>query len=209
MRSTRLPLTLPSTQVTNFRLLLCAFLLLSLLRDLLFAYLACKKTSDSSADCIPILNHRIFDYFCAPATNGQRGCGTCSEARRCTWYLMSAANLSAAPPQQRALSAQGYRHHSRAASSPGPRSASHPHPTAQSYPTRQPAKSPAVQHAEVVGIPTATPSQDGKQNGEDSQLGYPSEQLKMADFELMKTLGTGTNTLAARSYDTVPNLTLL
>ena len=122
---------------------------------------------------------------------------------------MSAANLSAAPPQQRALSAQGYRQHSRAASSPGPRSASHPHPTAQSYATRQQAKSPIAQHAGVVGVPNATLSPDDKQNGEDSQLGYPSEQLKMADFELMKTLGTGTKTRAARSFDTVPDLTFL
>lgn len=106
---------------------------------------------------------------------------------------MSAANLSA-PPQQRALSAQGHRQHSRAASSSGPRSASHPHPTAQSYPTRQQAKSPIAQHTEVVDVPIATPAQVDQQNGEDSQPGYSPEQLKIVDFELIKTLGTGTNT---------------
>lgn len=107
---------------------------------------------------------------------------------------MSAANLSAAPPQQRALSAQGYRQHSRATSSPGPRSASHPHPTAQSYPTRQQAKIPIAQHAEVFSVVDAASAQVDNQNGEQIRQGCDSEQLKVEDFELMKTLGTGTDT---------------
>lgn len=112
---------------------------------------------------------------------------------------MSAANLSAAPPQPRALSAQGYRQHSRAASSPGPRSASHPHPTGQSHPTRQHAKSPIAQQTEVISVPEAAPIHDDKQNGEDTDLGCPSKQFKVADFDLMKTLGTGIYTCAERS----------
>jgi hypothetical protein len=117
---------------------------------------------------------------------------------------MSAANLSAAPPQPRALSAQGYRQHSRAASSPGPRSASHPHPTSQSHPTRQHAKSPIAQQTEVISVPDAASNPDEKQNGEDSDLLYPSKQLKIADFDLMKTLGTGIYTLAERSFSIAP-----
>jgi hypothetical protein len=107
---------------------------------------------------------------------------------------MSAANLSAAPhaPQQRALSAQGYRQHLRATSSAGPRSASHPHPTSHSYETKQPAKSPIAQHEEIASAPGASTSQ---QNGQDcgKELGYASEQLQVEDFDLVKTLGTGTS----------------
>ena len=103
---------------------------------------------------------------------------------------MSAANLSAAP-QQRALSAQGYRQNLRAASSPGPRSASHPHPTSQSYPPRELAKSPVTQDAEVVDVPVSSSSQGHRQEDESKDRGYASQQLKVTDFDLMKTLGTG------------------
>lgn len=117
---------------------------------------------------------------------------------------MSAANLNAAPhaPQQRALSAQGYRQHLRATSSPGPRSASHPHPTSQSYETRLRAKSPIAQYTEIV---SARETSTSRQNGQDAgkQLEYASEQLKVEDFDLMKTLGTGTYQLYSVSNESL------
>jgi hypothetical protein len=104
---------------------------------------------------------------------------------------MSTVTLRPSSRQQRASSAQNHR---QLLSPASPRSASNPHPTRQASspaPTRQEEKNFVIANYEIaVGHQTVPPEQIA-QDFEDKQLGFSAQQLRLEDFELMKTLGTG------------------
>ncbi|KIW75452.1 hypothetical protein Z517_10193 [Fonsecaea pedrosoi CBS 271.37] len=93
------------------------------------------------------------------------------------------------PPPQRAASAQGHRQYLRTSNPQNARSASHPHPSRQ-YDKDQSQKhgdpTPAREDGEVM-----SPEEVSKLP-EEKKLGQSSRTLKVTDFELMRTLGTGT-----------------
>ncbi|OAL33952.1 hypothetical protein AYO20_06787 [Fonsecaea nubica] len=93
------------------------------------------------------------------------------------------------PPPQRAASAQGHRQYLRTSNPQNARSASHPHPSRQ-YDKDQSQKhgdpTPAREEGEVM-----SPEEVSKLP-EEKKLGQSSRTLKVTDFELMRTLGTGT-----------------
>ena len=103
---------------------------------------------------------------------------------------MSTAATLQSPEQQRpprAASAQGHRQYLRSRSNPTQslRSASHPHPS------RQHEKEVVLQHVEAVENKEVLPPEEISKDPEIKQLGSSSSHLKVSDFELMRTLGTG------------------
>ncbi|RMZ79006.1 hypothetical protein DV737_g3622, partial [Chaetothyriales sp. CBS 132003] len=103
---------------------------------------------------------------------------------------MSTATLQT-PEQQRpprAASAQGHRQYLRSQSSPAysTRSASHPHAS------RTQEREIVFKHGETNANKEAPPPEGIGQEPEKKQLGLSSSNLQVTDFELMKTLGTGT-----------------
>jgi hypothetical protein len=105
---------------------------------------------------------------------------------------MSTVTLRPSSQQQRASSAQNHR---QLLSPVSPRSSSNPHPTRQGSnpgPTRQEEKNFVIANYEVaVGHETVSAEQIAH-DPQDKQLGFSSQHLGVQDFELMKTLGTGT-----------------
>jgi hypothetical protein len=105
---------------------------------------------------------------------------------------MSTATLQT-PEQQRpsrAASAQGHRQFLRTRSNPQQsqtgRSASHPHPS-----SRQHEKEAILKHAEAVQNKEVLPHDQIAADPVNKKLGTSSQHLKVEDFELMRTLGTG------------------
>lgn len=102
---------------------------------------------------------------------------------------MSTATLQT-PEQQRpprAASAQGHRQFLRSRSNPqtSTRSASHPHSSSRQY-----EKDAILKHADSKNKEVLSPDQI-TQDPEHKKLGLSSDHLKVTDFELMRTLGTG------------------
>ncbi|KAK5064946.1 hypothetical protein LTR84_000780 [Exophiala bonariae] len=102
---------------------------------------------------------------------------------------MSTATLqpSQQQPPPRAASAQGHRQSYLRTSNPNnARSASHPHPS------RQYEKDLVLKQADVSKSKDVLSPEDISKNPEDKQVGRSSKHLKVTDFDLMRTLGTGT-----------------
>ncbi|KAI1626747.1 non-specific serine/threonine protein kinase [Exophiala viscosa] len=102
---------------------------------------------------------------------------------------MSTATLQ--PSQQqplppRAASAQGHRQDLRPSSPQSTRSASHPHPS------REQEKDQVLKNAAAHSEREVMPPEQVSQDPAKKQLGQPSRHLSVRDFELMRTLGTGT-----------------
>ena len=102
---------------------------------------------------------------------------------------MSTTTLQA-PEQQRpprAASAQGHRQYLRTRSNPqqSSRSASHPHPS------RQYEKELVLKHAEAAQNQEVLPPEEISKDPATKKLGHSSQTLKVTDFDLMRTLGTG------------------
>lgn len=101
---------------------------------------------------------------------------------------MSTATLqpSQQQPPPRAASAQGHRQSYLRSSNPNnARSASHPHPS------RQYEKDLVLKHADVSKSKDVLSPEEISHSPEDKQVGRSSKQLKVTDFDLMRTLGTG------------------
>ena len=117
---------------------------------------------------------------------------SCFSEDACQPLSMSTVTLRPSSQQQRASSAHNYRQQLNPAS---PRSSSNPHPTRQGsnpQPTRQEEKNFIIANYEVaVGHETVPAEQIGR-DPQHKQLGFSSQHLRIEDFELMKTLGTGT-----------------
>lgn len=110
--------------------------------------------------------------------------------RRCKLAApMSTATLhpSSQQPPARATSAQGHRQHLRTSNPHNVRSASNPQPSRPN--DRDPSSQDAEQAASNEALAPAENSVDSKRK----QVGQPSRRLKVTDFELMRTLGTGEN----------------
>ena len=58
-------------------------------------------------------------------------------------------------------------------------------------PTRQEEKSFVIANYEIAVGPESVPAEQIAQDPQHKQLGFSSQQLKIEDFDLMKTLGTG------------------
>ncbi|KAJ9647581.1 uncharacterized protein PV06_00292 [Exophiala oligosperma] len=101
---------------------------------------------------------------------------------------MSTATLQPSQQQQppRAASAQGHRQNLRPSNPQNVRSASHPHPS------RQNEKDLAINQADASKSRGVMPPEEISKDPEQKQLGQSSKHLKLGDFELMRTLGTGT-----------------
>ncbi|EHY56906.1 cAMP-dependent protein kinase catalytic subunit 3 [Exophiala dermatitidis] len=101
---------------------------------------------------------------------------------------MSTATLQPSQQQRmpRAASAQDDRAQLRPIDSNNSRSASHPHPS------RQHEKDLVLKHAGAANSKEVMPPDEISKDPEKKQLGYSSRHLKISDFELMRTLGTGT-----------------
>ena len=104
---------------------------------------------------------------------------------------MSTATLPT-PEQRRpprAASAQGHRQFLRSQSNPQQpfRSASHPHPS------RQYEKELILKHVEAVENKEVLPQEQIALDPANKKLGHSSPHLRLSDFELMRTLGTGTD----------------
>jgi DNA mismatch repair ATPase MutL len=93
------------------------------------------------------------------------------------------------PSPQRAASAQGHRQYLRTSNPHNSRSASHPHPS------RQHEKSLVLKYADS-GTKTILAPEEISKDLQKKEVGRSSRHLKVDDFELMRTLGTGTETLA-------------
>lgn len=105
---------------------------------------------------------------------------------------MSTATLRPPSLQPRASSAQNPR---QLLSPAAPRSSSTPHPIRQGSnppPTRQDEKNFIIANYDVAAGYDPLPQEQIAQDPQDKQLGLSSQQLQLEDFELMKTLGTGT-----------------
>lgn len=100
---------------------------------------------------------------------------------------MSTATLQPSQQQRmpRAASAQDDRAQLRPIDSNNSRSASHPHPS------RQHEKDLVLKHAGAANSKEVMPPDEISKDPEKKQLGYSSRHLKISDFELMRTLGTG------------------
>jgi hypothetical protein len=96
------------------------------------------------------------------------------------------------PRPPRAASAQGHRQYLRSRSNPqsSARSASHPHPS------RQYEKELILKHVEAVEKKEVLPQEQISLDPGHKKLGRSSQHLRVSDFELMRTLGTGTKILA-------------
>ncbi|KIW16939.1 hypothetical protein PV08_04129 [Exophiala spinifera] len=101
---------------------------------------------------------------------------------------MSTATLQPSQQQQppRAASAQGHRQNLRPSNPQNARSASHPHPSRQSD------KDPVIDRPDTSKACRVMPPEEISKDPEQKQLGQSSRHLKLSDFELMRTLGTGT-----------------
>jgi hypothetical protein len=101
---------------------------------------------------------------------------------------MSTATLQTPQQQQppRAASAQGHRQFLRTSNPHNTRSASHPHPS------RQHEKDQIQKHADPAQSKEVMPPEEVSRPPEEKGLGKSSTTLKLSDFELMRTLGTGT-----------------
>jgi hypothetical protein len=100
---------------------------------------------------------------------------------------MSTATLQ--PSQQntppRSASAQGHKQYLRPSNPQNARSASNPQPT------RQQEKALVLNYADAAKAKEVLPPEDVSKDPEHKQLGHSSRHLKVTDFELMRTLGTG------------------
>ncbi|KIX94244.1 uncharacterized protein Z520_09954 [Fonsecaea multimorphosa CBS 102226] len=92
-------------------------------------------------------------------------------------------------PPQRASSAQGHRQYLRTSNPQNTRSASHPHPSRQ-YDREQIQK--YVDPTQSKGEEEVMSPEEVSKPPEEKKLGQSSRTLKVTDFELMRTLGTGT-----------------
>jgi hypothetical protein len=104
---------------------------------------------------------------------------------------MSTATLRPSAQQQRAASAQNPRQLLTPTTS---RSSSNPNPTRQgsNAPSiRQEEKNFVVANYEVAAGQEPLPPEQIAQDPQNKQLGVSAQQLRVDDFELMKTLGTG------------------
>ncbi|KAK5199251.1 cytochrome c oxidase subunit 1 [Exophiala xenobiotica] len=101
---------------------------------------------------------------------------------------MSTATLQPSQQSQppRAASAQGHRQSLRPGNPENARSASHPHPS------RQHEKDLVLNHGIAEKSRPVMPPEEISKDPEKKQLGQSSKHLKLSDFELMRTLGTGT-----------------
>lgn len=101
---------------------------------------------------------------------------------------MSTATLqpSQQQPPPRAASAQGHRQSYLRSSNPNTsRSASHPHPS------RQYEKDPVHKQTDASKSKDVLSPDDISKPPEEKQVGRSSKHLKVTDFDLMRTLGTG------------------
>ncbi|KPI42618.1 cAMP-dependent protein kinase catalytic subunit PRKX [Cyphellophora attinorum] len=106
-------------------------------------------------------------------------------------------NAAQAHQQRRANSAQGsHRQYLRSRSNPAlsspARSASHPDPRAGSPALRQQERAALLKKAEHVASKEVTPAEEIPKDPQTQKLGVSSPHLSIHDFELMRTLGTGT-----------------
>lgn len=101
---------------------------------------------------------------------------------------MSSATLQTPQTQQppRAASAQGHRQYLRSSNPSNTRSASHPHPS------RQNEKDTVIKHIDAVRQKEVLAAEQISEDPVNKQLGLSSQHLRLTDFELMRTLGTGT-----------------
>lgn len=114
---------------------------------------------------------------------------------------MSTVTLRPSSQQQRALSVQNHR---QVLSQASPRSSSNPHPIGQgsdAAPTRQEEKNFVIANYEVAAGHETLPPEQIAQDAWNKQLGCSSQQLRIEDFELMKTLGTGMSGSCVRKLD--------
>src|ERR1700761_3734192 len=93
--------------------------------------------------------------------------------------------------QQRSASLQSNRQFLRSRNSDSPRSASHPHSPIRRTDSARSEKTLVLQHAEAVSKKEVLPPEDISNDPQNKKLGF-SSRLKVSDFELMRTLGTGT-----------------
>ena len=100
---------------------------------------------------------------------------------------MSTAALQTSQQQQppRAASAQGHRQFPRTSTPQNTRSASHPHPS------RQVEKEQIQKHADPAKVNDVMSPEEVSESPVEKKLGQSSPTLKLTDFELMRTLGTG------------------
>jgi hypothetical protein len=102
---------------------------------------------------------------------------------------MSTAGLQTKEQQRppRAASAQGHRQYLRSRSNPhqSTRSASHPHPS------RQYEKDLILCHTEAAQKNEVLPEEQINKDPVNKKLGQSSQTLRVTDFDLMRTLGTG------------------
>ena len=101
---------------------------------------------------------------------------------------MSTATLQQPAQQQRALSDQSSPQRRDASNS---RSASHPHSS------KQEEKNLVITNYEIAVGREIVPAEQIPHDPKSRQLGFSSQKLRIEDFELMKTLGTGTVPLRA------------
>lgn len=104
---------------------------------------------------------------------------------------MSTVTLRPSSQQQRASSAHNHR---QLLSPASPRSSSNPHPTRQGSnppPTKQEEKNFVIANYDIAVGQDALPAEEIAQGPHDKQLGFSSQHLRIEDFELLKTLGTG------------------
>jgi protein kinase A len=106
-------------------------------------------------------------------------------------------NAAQAHQQRRANSAQGsHRQYLRSRSNPATsspaRSASHPDPRAGSPALRQQERAALLKKAEHVASKEVTPAEEIPKDPQTQKLGVSSPHLSIHDFDLMRTLGTGT-----------------
>ena len=103
---------------------------------------------------------------------------------------MSTATLQPSQQQQqqqpqRAASAQGHRQYLRTSNPNNARRASHPHPS------RQYEKDAVLNQADAAKTKDVLSPEEISKDPETKQLGRSSRHLKVTDFDLMRTLGTG------------------
>jgi len=100
---------------------------------------------------------------------------------------MSTATLqpSQQQPPPRAASAQGHRQYLRSSNPNNARSASHPHPS------RQYEKDVVTKQADASKSKEVLSPEEISKHPDEKQVGRSSRSLKVTDFELMRTLGTG------------------
>jgi hypothetical protein len=104
---------------------------------------------------------------------------------------MSTVTLRPSSQQQRSSSAQNRR---QLLSPASPRSSSTPHPARQgsnSAPTRQEEKNFVIANYDSALAHETVPGEQIGPDPDEKALGYPSQRLRLEDFELVKTLGTG------------------